>query len=81
MPKLYSSKEIESVLKKLGFIFVSQKGSHGKFKHKDGRILVLPMNRKEIPIALSEAFLDKQISLFKISKNYFNKNSKSYGLK
>ncbi|MHB8905435.1 MAG: type II toxin-antitoxin system HicA family toxin [Melioribacteraceae bacterium] len=57
MPKLYSSKEIESVLKKLGFIFVSQKGSHGKFKHKDGRILVLPMNRKEIPIGTFRSIL------------------------
>ncbi len=57
MPKLYSSKEIESVLNKLGFIFVSQKGSHGKFKHKDGRILVLPMNRKEIPIGTFRSIL------------------------
>lgn len=57
MPKLYSSKEIESVLKKLGLVFASQKGSHGKFKHKDGRILVLPMNRKEIPIGTFRSIL------------------------
>lgn len=49
MPKLYSSKEIESVLKKLKFSFVKQKGSHGKFKNVYGKIVILPMNKKEIP--------------------------------
>lgn len=50
MPKLYSSKEIERALKQLGFEFISQKGSHGKFKNNKGRIVILPMARKEIPV-------------------------------
>jgi len=29
MPKLYSSSEIIKVLQKKGFIYISQKGSHG----------------------------------------------------
>ncbi len=49
MPKLYSSKEIESVLKKLHFSLVSRKGSHGKFKNKHAQIVILPMNKREIP--------------------------------
>ena len=49
MPKLFSSKEVEYVLKRLEFRFITQKGSHGKFKNKEGRIAILPMNKKEIP--------------------------------
>jgi len=50
MPKLYSSKEIIKVLESLDFQFVSQKGSHGKFKNFRGRTVIVPMNRKEIPM-------------------------------
>ncbi len=50
MPKLYSSREIEKVLKQLGFRFIIQKGSHGKFKNDKGKIAILPMAKKEIPI-------------------------------
>jgi len=32
MPKLYPSKEISKVLHILGYLFISQKGSHGKLK-------------------------------------------------
>ncbi|MBI4129034.1 MAG: type II toxin-antitoxin system HicA family toxin [Parcubacteria group bacterium] len=39
MPKLYSSSQIVKVLQKKGFIYISQKGSHVKFKKY----------RKEIP--------------------------------
>jgi predicted RNA binding protein YcfA (HicA-like mRNA interferase family) len=51
MPKLYSSKAIEKVLLSHGFCYVSQKGSHQKFR-KDGNpvlTVILPANRKEIP--------------------------------
>lgn len=64
MPKLYSSLEIENVLLKNGFVFKTQKGSHGKFKHQDGRIVILPMNRKEIPIGTFRSIL-KQIGITK----------------
>ena len=51
MPKLYSSKHIIKILKKKGFSFVSQKGSHIKYR-KSGRptfTVIIPDNRKEIP--------------------------------
>ena len=50
MPKLYSSDEIFKVLRKNNFNLISQKGSHGKFKNPSGRTVILPMNKKEIPI-------------------------------
>jgi predicted RNA binding protein YcfA (HicA-like mRNA interferase family) len=49
MPKLYSSREIERILENNGFVFVSQKGSHGKYRKND-RVVILPMNRKQIPM-------------------------------
>ncbi|MBN8568357.1 MAG: type II toxin-antitoxin system HicA family toxin [Ignavibacteria bacterium] len=57
MPKEYSSKEIETVLKGIGFIFVSQKGSHGKFKNSSGKTVILPMNKKEIPYGTFRSIL------------------------
>jgi predicted RNA binding protein YcfA (HicA-like mRNA interferase family) len=49
MSKLFSSGEIIKVLEKHKFLFVSQKGSHGKWKNNHGRSVIIPMNRKEIP--------------------------------
>ena len=48
MHRLLSSKEIIRVLEQNGFIFVSQKGSHKKFK-KEKRIVIVPHPKKEIP--------------------------------
>ncbi|MBU1992205.1 MAG: type II toxin-antitoxin system HicA family toxin [Patescibacteria group bacterium] len=51
MPKLYSSRKILGVLEKKGFIFVSQRGSHVKYR-KDGDptlTVIIPAKRKEIP--------------------------------
>ncbi|HUC01560.1 MAG TPA: type II toxin-antitoxin system HicA family toxin [Candidatus Paceibacterota bacterium] len=52
MPKLPSSKAIVSVLLKEGFVFVSQKGSHAKYRNSmGGRMMtvIVPMGQKEIP--------------------------------
>ncbi len=48
MSKLFSSKEIIDVLQKHGFVFVSQKGSHKKFRNRS-RTVIVPDPRKEIP--------------------------------
>ncbi len=51
MPKLYSSRQIIKVLEQKGFIFISQKGSHIKYR-KTGKptlTTIIPDNRKEIP--------------------------------
>lgn len=57
MSKLYSSDHIQKVLIKLGFFFVCQKGSHGKFKNNLGRVVILPMNKKEIPMGTFRSIL------------------------
>ncbi len=57
MPKLCSSNHIRKVLEKIGFILVCQKGSHGKFKNNKGRIVILPMNKKEIPVGTFRSIL------------------------
>jgi len=49
MPKLLSSKEIIKVLQATGFTFVSQKGSHAKYR-KGSATVIVPTPRKEIPL-------------------------------
>ena len=51
MPKLYSSREIIKVLQAKGFIYISQKGSHVKFRKFGNPTLtvIIPANRKEMP--------------------------------
>ena len=52
MPKLHSSRHIIRVLEEHGFLFVSQKGSHVKYKNpeKPVKTVIVPANKKEIPI-------------------------------
>jgi len=49
MTKLPSSQKIIRTLLKNGFIFVSQRGSHQKYR-KDEKTVIVPAPRKEIPI-------------------------------
>jgi len=48
MHRLLSSKEIIQILKQNDFDFVSQKGSHKKFK-KGKRVVIVPDPKKETP--------------------------------
>lgn len=49
MSKLLSSKEIITVLEAKGFVFVSQRGSHAKYR-KGSATAIVPTPRKEIPL-------------------------------
>ncbi len=51
MSKFLSSKEIETILLQHGFVFVSTRGSHEKFRKvgSPSRVVIVPANRKEIP--------------------------------
>ena len=42
-----SSQNICSVLRKLGFELIRQKGSHAFYRHPDGRSTVVPMHKGE----------------------------------
>ncbi|MCU0288014.1 MAG: type II toxin-antitoxin system HicA family toxin [Acidobacteria bacterium] len=61
MAKLYSSKHIIKILENHGFIFVSQKGSHKKFR-KSLSTVIVPDPRKEIPMGTFHSIL-KQSNL------------------
>jgi predicted RNA binding protein YcfA (HicA-like mRNA interferase family) len=49
MPNLPSSKQIINTLLTNGFVFISQRGSHAKYK-KENRVVIVPSPKKEIPI-------------------------------
>jgi predicted RNA binding protein YcfA (HicA-like mRNA interferase family) len=72
MPKLFSSQAIIKVLQANGFIFVSQKGSHAKFRKTGNPTLttIVPANRKEIPYGTFRAILrQSQLS----EENFFKR--------
>jgi len=52
VPKLYSSNHIISILVQYGFVFVSQKGSHIKYRKEGDPTLtvIIPAGRKQIPV-------------------------------
>lgn len=72
MPKLYSSKFIAKILENKGFIFVSQKGSHIKFRKINKIILtvIVPANKKEIPYGTFKSIL-RQFKLMEL--DFFKK--------
>lgn len=51
MPRLYSSREVIRALERAGFDFVSQRGSHVKYRKAGSptRTVIVPANRPEIP--------------------------------
>jgi predicted RNA binding protein YcfA (HicA-like mRNA interferase family) len=52
VPKLYSSQEIVKTLEREGFTFVSQRGSHAKYRKTGESIIftvIVPAGRKQIP--------------------------------
>ncbi len=59
MPKLYSSNHIIKILIQQGFVFISQKGSHRKYR-KTGMptlTVIVPSNKKEIPFGTFKSIL------------------------
>ncbi|WP_239291986.1 type II toxin-antitoxin system HicA family toxin [Candidatus Nitrotoga sp. 1052] len=49
MAELYSSNTIVNILLRHGFIFISQKSSHKKFR-KGERTVIVPDPKKKIPL-------------------------------
>ncbi|MEK7669358.1 MAG: type II toxin-antitoxin system HicA family toxin [Patescibacteria group bacterium] len=56
MPRLYSSRNIISVLEKNDFYFVSQRGSHVKMR-KGKWTVIVPANRRVIPFGTFNSIL------------------------
>lgn len=59
MPKPILLKTIIRVLKDKGFFFISQKGSHAKFRKigNPNRTVIVKMSKKEIPYGTFQAIL------------------------
>jgi len=70
MPKLYSSRHIIRVLEKRGFVFVSQKGSHAKYRKVGQPTLtaIVPAAKKEIPEGTFRSILRQS----RLDKRNFN---------
>lgn len=57
MPRRLSSGEVVKVLQRHGFFFVTQRGSHAKYKNVDGRITIVPHPKKELPIGTTRSII------------------------
>lgn len=60
MPKAYPTRHVIKVLAERGFIFVSQRGSHAKYRKKVGRTsltVIVPIHGKEIPYGTFRSIL------------------------
>jgi predicted RNA binding protein YcfA (HicA-like mRNA interferase family) len=54
-----TAKEVVRVLRKRGFALVSQKGSHQKWRHSNGRQVIVPLHgNKPIPIGTLKSIID-----------------------
>ena len=58
-------KEIITILEKLGFQEVRQKGSHKQFRHSDGRFTIVPVHqgRDISPILLKQITKDIHLTI------------------
>jgi predicted RNA binding protein YcfA (HicA-like mRNA interferase family) len=64
-------KEVASILSKLGFEEVRQRGSHKQFRHADGRSTTLPFhsNRDISPILLRQIAKDIGLNVEEFIRN------------
>ena len=57
MPKRLGSGEVIRVLEQHGFVLVSQKGSHAKYRNQIGRSAIVPHPKKELPIGTTRSII------------------------
>jgi predicted RNA binding protein YcfA (HicA-like mRNA interferase family) len=57
MPKRLGSDEVIRLLREHGFFFVTQRGSHAKYKNAEGRIAIAPHPKKELPIGTTRSII------------------------
>ena len=68
MPKLLSSDEIVKIFLANGFEFVSQPGSHLKYRNASGDKVIVPAGRKQTPRSTTQSII-RQLGL---DRNLFN---------
>ena len=54
---IVSSKDMIRILESLGFYIVRQKGSHKIYRHRDGRVVVVPSHGDDLRRGLIRALL------------------------
>ena len=57
MPRRLGSAEIVRVLEANGFTFISQRGSHVKYRNVLGRTAIVPHPKREIPIGTTRSII------------------------
>jgi len=57
MPRRLGSVEVIRVRVQHGFALVSQRGSHGKYRHPSGRIAIVPHPKKQLPIGTTRSII------------------------
>jgi predicted RNA binding protein YcfA (HicA-like mRNA interferase family) len=50
MPKSLGSRDVRRLLEQAGFVLQRQSGSHMVFRHSDGRVVIVPEGRRELPV-------------------------------
>jgi len=63
LPRGLSGEDVQRALEKAGFKKVSQKGSHVKLKHPDGRVVIVPMHRQLATGTLRSILRQAKLSL------------------
>jgi predicted RNA binding protein YcfA (HicA-like mRNA interferase family) len=65
MPPVLKPREVASILERLGFIEVRQRGSHKQYRHPDGRCTTVPFHagRDVSPILLRQIVKDIGLSM------------------
>ena len=61
MPKRPSSDEVVKVLRRHGFVLVSQKGSHAKYRRtgSPSRTVIVPMGRKNLLVGTFHSIIEQ----------------------
>lgn len=61
MPKRPSSDEVTKVLRRHGFVLVSQKGSHAKYRRTGNptRTVIVPMGRKNLLVGTFHSIIEQ----------------------
>jgi predicted RNA binding protein YcfA (HicA-like mRNA interferase family) len=57
MPRRLGSTDVIRVLQQHGVAFVSQKGSHAKYRSATGRITIVPHPKQELPIGTTRSII------------------------
>lgn len=64
-PPILKSREVVTILERMGFVLVRQRGSHMQFRHPDGRGTTVPFHqgRDISPILLRQIARDIHLTL------------------